>query len=171
MVKKINKEGWLYEYEETAESQNINGYKNTEVRYVLGKEINSSGKKVLICIGINPSTAIPEKLDPTLTRVEGYAKKNEEYRAWYMLNVYPKRKTNPQELPQELDIEIHNKNLIAIKNLLSEIKEADVWCAWGNTIRKRKYLYDLLLGNKEDGIDGIIGLFNGNYHFKAYGLS
>lgn len=41
--------------------------------------------------------------------------KNEEYRAWYMLNVYPKRKTNPQELPQELDIEIHNKNLIAIK--------------------------------------------------------
>ena len=66
------------------------------------------------------------------------------------------------------NMEIHRNNLIAIKNLLSEIKEADVWCAWGNLIGKRKYLYDLLFGNKEKDIDGIISLFNANYHFKAY---
>ena len=67
------------------------------------------------------------------------------------------------------DMEIHRNNLTAIKNLLSKIKEADVWCAWGNTIEKRKYLYDLLLGNTAKGIDSIISLFNTNYHFKAYG--
>lgn len=67
------------------------------------------------------------------------------------------------------DMEIHRNNLTAIKNLLSKIKEADVWCAWVNTIEKRKYLYDLLLGNTAKGIDSIISLFNTNYHFKAYG--
>lgn len=86
-----------------------------------------------------------------------------------MLNVYPQRATNPNDMDIEPNMEIHSNNLTAIKNLLSEIKEADVWCAWGNIIRKRKYLYDLLLGNKEKGIDGIIGLFNTNYYFKAYG--
>lgn len=70
---------------------------------------------------------------------------------------------------QEPDMKIRRNNLTAIKNLLYEINEADVWCACGNIIRKRKYLYDMLFGNKEKGIDGITSLFNANYHFKAYG--
>ena len=61
-----------------------------------------------------------------------------------MLNVYPQRATNPDDMDIDPNMEIHRNNLIAIKNLLSEIKEADVWCAWGNLIGKRKYLYDLL---------------------------
>lgn len=169
MGKKIIEKGWLYEYEETAESQNINGYEVTGVRYVLGEKFDTSCKKALICIGINPSTAIPEQLDPTLKRVQKYAKNSGEYGAWYMLNVYPQRTPYPNKIHQERNMEIHRNNLIAIKNLLSEIKEADVWCAWGNIIGKRKYLYDLLLGNTEKGIDGIISLFNKNYRFKAYG--
>lgn len=139
------------------------------MRYVLGEKFDTSCKKALICIGINPSTAIPEQLDPTLKRVQKYAKNSGEYGAWYMLNVYPQRATNPNDMDIEPNMEIHRNNLSAIKNLLSEIKEADVWCAWGNIIRKRKYLYDLLFGNTEKGIDGIICLFNANYHFKAYG--
>ena len=169
MGKKIIENGWLYEYEETEESQIINGYEVTGVRYVLGEKFNTSCKKALICIGINPSTEIPEQLDPTLKRVQKYAKNSGEYGAWYMLNVYPQRATNPDDMDIEPDMEIQRNNLTAIKNLLSEIKEADVWCAWGNIIGKRKYLYDLLLGNKEKGINGIISLFNANYHFKAYG--
>lgn len=66
MGKKIIEKGWLYEYEETAESQIINGYEVTGVRYVLGELFDTSCNKALICIGINPSTAIPEQLDPTL---------------------------------------------------------------------------------------------------------
>ena len=169
MGKKIVKGGWVYDYEETAESQIINGYEVTEVRYVLGELFDTSCNKALICIGINPSTAMPEQLDPTLKRVQKYAQNSGEYGAWYMLNVYPQRATNPDDMDIEPNMDIHRNNLTAIKNLLSEIKEADVWCAWGNLIGKRKYLYDLLLGNKEKDIDGIISLFNANYHFKAYG--
>lgn len=169
MGKKIIEKEWLYEYDETAESQIVNGYEVTGVRYVLGEKFDHSCKKALICIGINPSTAIPEQLDPTLKRVQKYAKNSGEYGAWYMLNVYPQRTPYPNKIHQEPNIEIHRNNLTAIKNLLSEIKEADVWCAWGNIIGKRKYLYDLLLGNTEKGIDGIISLFNKNYRFKAYG--
>lgn len=168
MGKKIVKNGWLYEYEKTAKSQIINTYEVTGIRYILGEQFNTSRKKTLICIGINPSTAIPEQLDPTLKRVQKYAYNSEKYGAWYMLNIYPQRATNPNNMDIEPDMEIHRNNLTAIKDLLSEVKEADVWCAWGNLIRKRKYLYDLLLGNTENGIDGIISLFNTNYHFKAY---
>ena len=89
MGRKIIKKGWLYEYEETAEKQLTNGYEVTRVRYVLGEQFDTSCKKVLVCIGINPSTAIPEQLDPTVKRVQKYAKNSGEYGAWYMLNVYP----------------------------------------------------------------------------------
>ena len=81
MGRKIIKKGWLYEYEETAEKQLTNGYEVTRVRYVLGEQFDTSCK--------NPSTAIPEQLDPTLKRVQKYAKNSGEYGAWYMLNVYP----------------------------------------------------------------------------------
>ena len=157
MGKKIIEKGWLYEYEKTAESQIINGYEVTGVRYVLGEQFDTSCKKALICIGINPSTAIPEQLDPTLKRVQKYTKRSGEYGAWYMLNVYSQRATNPDDMDIEPNMEIHRNNLTAIKNLLSEIKEADVWCAWGNLIGKRKYLYDLLFGNKENEV-GLKGL-------------
>ena len=56
MGRKIIKKGWLYEYEETAEKQLTNGYEVTRVRYVLGEQFDTSCKKVLVCIGISPST-------------------------------------------------------------------------------------------------------------------
>lgn len=169
MGKKIVKNGWIYDYDISEEYRRKYDCELTDVRYVLGEQFDMDKQKALICIGINPSTAIPEQLDPTLKRVQKYAKNSGEYGAWYMLNVYPQRATNPDDMDTKPDMEIHRNNLTAIKNLLSKIKEADVWCAWGNTIEKRKYLYDLLLGNTEKGIDSIISLFNTNYHFKAYG--
>lgn len=53
------------------------------------------------------------------------------------------------------------------------IERADVWCAWGAIIddTKRTYLSDLLFGNEDKNIQGIISLFSGNYHFKAYGAT
>jgi hypothetical protein len=52
------KNNWIYTHEE-----------KIKVRYTLGQE----GKNPLICIGINPSTAKPNDLDPTLTRVKNIA--------------------------------------------------------------------------------------------------
>lgn len=169
MGKKIVKNGWVYDYDISEEYRRKYDCELTDVRYVLGEQFDMDKQKALICIGINPSRAMPNSLDPTLRRVQDYAKRSGEYGAWYMLNVYPQRATNPDDMDTKPDMEIHRNNLTAIKNLLSKIKEADVWCAWGNTIEKRKYLYDLLLGNTEKGIDSIISLFNTNYHFKAYG--
>ena len=61
---------------------------NNKVRYVLGY----SGINPLICIGINPSTATPDKLDNTLRSVERIALNN-GYDSFMMFNVYPIRST------------------------------------------------------------------------------
>ena len=44
----------------------------SEYRYILG----TKGNNPLICIGINPSTARPDALDPTLKSVERIAHNN-----------------------------------------------------------------------------------------------
>ena len=52
-------------------------------RYVLGRV----GRRPLVCIGINPSTAQPGALDPTLKSVERLANAN-GFDSWIMFNVY-----------------------------------------------------------------------------------
>lgn len=53
-----------------------------EYRYVLG----TRGKHPLICMGINPSTAIPDRLDNTLKSVERIALAN-GFDSFLMFNV------------------------------------------------------------------------------------
>ena len=95
MSKKIVKNGWVYNYDVSNEYRRKYDCELTDVRYVLGEQFDTDKQNVLICIGINPSMAMPNFLDPTLRRVQDYAKRSGEYRAWYMLNVYPQRATNP----------------------------------------------------------------------------
>ena len=64
-------------------------------RYVLGRR----GTNPLICIGINPSTADPTRLDPTLQSVDRIAKNN-GFDGFMMMNVYPQRATVPNDLDQ-----------------------------------------------------------------------
>jgi len=156
MRRRIEKDDWSYIYEDTQKCI----YEFTSVRYVLGRKIDKSKTKALICIGINPSTAIPTLLDPTLSRVQKYAQNSGEYNAWYMINVYPQRATN-------------FNNIDSIKNLLESVKCADVWCAWGSHIAngKRRFLHDLLVGNQKKNIQGIMRLFQGDYTFKAYKIT
>lgn len=168
MEQRITKEGWIYTYEDTPKCE----YELTAVRYLLGRQIDESKQKSLICIGINPSTAIPNVLDPTLSRVQKYAINSGEYNAWYMINVYPQRATNFNDMDtdESYKIELHLQNIKEIKDLLEKVKCADVWCAWGSHIAdsKRLFLKDLLWGNEEKGIQGIINLFKGDYVFKTY---
>ncbi len=175
MGEKKVKNGWFYEYEATTEYRKIYDYELTDVRYILGERFNSDIEKSLICIGMNPSMAMPNNLDPTLKRVQKYAKENGEYGSWYMLNVYPQGATNPNnmDMDETYDKGIHLQNIIAIQALLSSIPEADVWCAWGAIINdsKRRFLSDLLFGNDEQEIRGILSLFGYKYDFKAYGAT
>lgn len=63
-------------------------------RYTLGQ----SGKRPLLTIGLNPSTATQEKADPTVARVERIAK-DKGFNGFVMLNLYPVRKTDFRKRP------------------------------------------------------------------------
>ena len=54
----------------------------SEYRYILG----TRGQKPLICVGINPSTAAPDALDPTLQSAQRIALNN-GYDSFLMFNV------------------------------------------------------------------------------------
>ena len=101
---------WLYEKN-----------KNNTSRYVLG----TVGHKPLVCIGINPSTAEPGKLDNTLASVESISLAN-GYDSWIMLNVYPQRSTDPNNLHELRDFTIDRDNMDAIRRILEEYKPT-IW--------------------------------------------
>ena len=111
----------------------------TEYRYILG----TRGENPLICIGINPSTARPGALDPTLKSVERVAKNN-GFDSFIMFNVYAQRATSPDDMERELNEELHRENMAAFDYILSLSEKPTVWAAWGTIIEKRDYLWDCL---------------------------
>lgn len=122
-----DKSEWIYEQSEDRTN-----------RFLLGKR----GENPLICCGVNPSTASPGDLDPTMKRVQTFAKAN-GYDSYIMINLYPMRATNPDKMHTEMDKKIVEKNLEYIRQLLSE-GNRDIWAAWGNLIEKRSYLRECL---------------------------
>ncbi len=104
-------------------------------RYALIQE----GQKTIFVIGLNPSTANESSPDPTMQFTMRIAEYN-GYDGFIMLNLYPLRATKPKDLPKDCDIELHKQNLYEIENLLKSRANVDVWLAFGNGIRKRKYL-------------------------------
>ena len=117
-------EEWLYE---------VNG--DNTIRYMLGKV----GKKTLVCFGINPSTAEPNKLDATLESVQRIALHN-EFDGWVMFNVYPKRDTNFNDLHDICNDIAHKENIRIIKQYFESKAEITAWAAWGNHLYERDYL-------------------------------
>lgn len=130
---------WLYK----------NNTTNT-VRFTLG-EYNCVTDKTLICVGINPSTATPDNLDPTLMKVKSIAICH-NYVNWVMINVYPQRATNPNDLHLKCDEQLHSDNINEIRNLLIRFNNVDILFAYGNLISKRSYLKTCL--------DDILNLIN-----------
>ena len=118
----------------------------SEYRYILG----SRGEKPLICVGINPSTAAPNALDPTLKSVERIAKHN-GYDSFLMFNVYAQRATRPDDMERKLNPSLHEENRKAFRYLLSLSPRPAIWAAWGNIIEKRDYLMDCMRDFVSDG--------------------
>ena len=118
----------------------------SEYRYILG----TRGQKPLICIGINPSTAAPDALDPTLQSVERIAHSN-GYDSFLMFNVYAQRATRPNDMERQCNLLLHEENRKAFRYLLSLSEEPAVWAAWGNIIMKRDYLMNCMRDFLEDG--------------------
>ena len=109
----------------------------SEYRYILG----TRGRKPLICVGINPSTAAPDDLDNTLKSVERVAHYN-GYDSFVMFNVYAQRATDPDDMELSYNRELHQENMRAFDYALSldEAGSPAVWAAWGTIIEKRPYL-------------------------------
>lgn len=118
----------------------------SEYRYILG----TRGEKPLICIGINPSTAAPDALDPTLQSVQRIALSN-GYDSFLMFNVYAQRATRPDDMEPACNMLLHEENRKAFRYLLSLADQPAVWAAWGNIIMKRNYLMDCMRDFADDG--------------------
>ena len=111
----------------------------SEYRYILG----TRGQKPLICVGINPSTARPGALDPTLKSVERIAR-NSGFDSFIMFNVYAQRATSPDDMERTCNPELHRENMRAFAYALSLNPRPVVWAAWGTIIEKRDYLWPCL---------------------------
>ena len=121
-------------------------YVNTpdnSARFVLG----TKGENPLVCFGINPSTAEPNNLDPTVNLVSRIAVRN-DYDSFIMFNVYPQRATDPDNLhttdPTQDTLPQHVQSLIR-ENLFHisqcvNFRDLTIWAAWGALITKRPYL-------------------------------
>ena len=113
----------------------------SEYRYILG----TRGQHPLVCIGINPSTAVPDRLDNTLKSAERIALHN-GYDSFVMFNVYAQRATDPDDMERELNPVLHRENMKAFSWLLSQFPSPpDLWAAWGAIIEKRPYLPSCVL--------------------------
>ncbi len=131
-----NREKWLY----------IPDF-YSEYRYILG----TIGKRPLITIGINPSTAEPDNLDNTLKSVSRIADGN-GFDSFIMFNVYAQRATNPDHMDAELNEQLHAENMKAFRFVLERSGEAPaVWAAWGTIVEKRAYLKRCLLDMVSEG--------------------
>ena len=133
---------WLYERND-----------DNTARFVLGQIFNPNGK-TLLCFGINPSTACPECIDNTIKKIINISKHN-GYENWIMLNVYPQRATNPDDMHIERNELLVQTNMLHIRQISQKYSDCDVLLAYGNLITKRKYLKPCLAE--------ILSLLNGEY--------
>jgi hypothetical protein len=113
---------------------------DNSARFVLG----TVGDNPLVCFGVNPSTAAPSDLDPTLKTVSKVATLN-GYDSWIMLNVYPQRATDPNGIHSVLDAALRAENERHIGELIDG-RSLTLWAAWGSLITKRPFLRENLQG-------------------------
>ncbi|MBQ9600665.1 MAG: DUF1643 domain-containing protein [Neisseriaceae bacterium] len=98
--------------------------KTDTCRFSLGKK----GKKNLMIIGFNPSTADKENSDPTMNTVIKFCEFN-KYDGYIMVNAYPFISTNPSEI--NFDEKIIPQNLKHIKDKIKELEISDILLAYG----------------------------------------
>ena len=118
---------WIYEHTP-----------DNTARFVLGTQ----GDNPLVCFGINPSTAEPNNLDPTVNLVSRVATAH-GHDSFLMFNVYPQRATNPDHLHRSVDPKLWWENDKYIAEQIAG-RPLTIWAAWGTLIEKRDYLFACL---------------------------
>ena len=102
-------------------------------------------ERAIVWIGLNPSTADENQLDPTLRRIRGYSMAW-GYNTFYMLNFFAYRATDPQAMRRAADpVGPENDRWI-----LETAAKADlVMCAWGRHglfLERQRRVQELLDG-------------------------
>ena len=94
--------------------------------------LEQEGDRMLLVIGLNPSTADEKEIDPTMGRVLGIVNTC-GYDGYVMLNLSSERSTKPENMAKELDEEGHRKNLKVIKDYFADTNAFDLlgrWATW-----------------------------------------
>jgi len=95
-------------------------------RYSLTRRL-SMGDRVILFVGLNPSTADAVRDDPTIRREIGYARRWGF--DWYLKgNLYAYRSTDPRVL-EDVDDAVGPRNVAAMLELMARAEM--VLCAWG----------------------------------------
>lgn len=123
----MSKQHWIYEPSGDGSA-----------RFVLG----TVGANPLVCFGINPSTATPDALDRTVSRVSKFATMN-GFDNWTMLNVYPQIATDPKGLHDAYSGNLKAENEQSIARVLS-LQPRTLLAAWGDLITSKAYLPGIL---------------------------
>lgn len=107
-----------------------------KARFILGE----LGKNNLVVVGINPSIATLDELDPTAKRIKKYAD-NHNYDGWIIINLYPQINKDVNKLDKEMNDKLVKLNLKKIETILNR-DDITLVAAWGEAIEWRKYLKD-----------------------------
>ena len=101
--------------------------------------LEQPGEKVLIVIGVNPSTADENKPDPTMQSVLRFVNAS-GYDGFVMLNLSSERCTWPNDMATSIDLPMHNKYMEVVSEMGKKYPDADILLAFGNNIESREYL-------------------------------
>jgi hypothetical protein len=104
-------------------------------RFALGRR----GRRTLVVIGLNPSTATRDKSDPTAAKVERVASAH-GYDGFVLVNLCPVRATDCRALPATVDPRVVAANLRAIVEVVGVVEGIALWAAWGAPVLTRPFL-------------------------------
>lgn len=112
---------------------------DNSARYTLGV----LGTNMIAWVGINPSTARPDDLDRTVNRVSNFSA-GFGYDGWLMLNVYPQRATDPNDMHQKCAKELQKQHMQEVARTFQRFNIKTITAAWGTEIERRPYLLGCL---------------------------
>ena len=104
--------------------------------FLLGKK----GSIEMLAIGLNPSTANEDNLDPTSRNIQAIAQNN-GCDGWQLVNLYPKRTSKPSKLPKAVNQVIAKENINFIRELINNGNNiSKILFCQGNHINDHSYL-------------------------------
>ena len=101
------------------------------------------GRRMLLVLGINPNAVDERYPDPTTYRIMGFAS-NAGYDGFMLLNLSSELTVRKGGLAEELNLQMHVRNLETMRGVARQYPDAESLVALGNDITSRPYLIPCL---------------------------